>query len=50
MHKVGEVCEKPGLYECSYCGYKIEVKTGQKFPICPGCGRKDITWSMVEAR
>jgi rubrerythrin len=47
MHKVGEVCTTSGSYECSFCGYKTTVKKGDKFPICPGCGRKDITWSLV---
>ena len=49
MHKVGTVCEKTGRYECSACSYKMVVRQGEKFPVCPACGRKDITWELVEA-
>jgi predicted RNA-binding Zn-ribbon protein involved in translation (DUF1610 family) len=49
MNKVGMICQKTGRYECSACNYVMKIKKGEKFPICPACGRKDITWQMVEA-
>jgi len=49
MHKVGTVCDKSGRYQCSACGYIATVKKGGKFPPCSACGRKDISWDLVEA-
>jgi hypothetical protein len=49
MHKVGTVCDKTGRYTCSACGYTVTVKKDAKFPSCAACGRRDITWELVEA-
>jgi rubrerythrin len=51
MQKVraGEAAPLTGSYKCVACGYKVELKKGDKIPVCPICGQRDYElWSVDE--